>query len=523
MPRRLPIIAAVLLAACQANPTAVLTNGPAKDQTLRVELPGALPGRDPAKAPVYDAGVVRLTFEPLLNPKPDLTDVQAGAAESYTVSSDGLTYTFLLQKAGRWSDGTPVTAADFVRGWRRVLDPRTSSPAAPALAGEVKGGGAYSSLDPKDDVAKIPGFLDGLGFSAPDVRTFTVQLAQPSPYFKWVVTMPETAPELDDLTIGNGAFQVVPGQPLTLLPNRSHWGPRPKLAKILLEADGVARYRAGQAELAAVTMADAAGATGDVSLTGQLLRQPLLRTFWLQFNVNRPPFDNPRVRQAVSQAIDRTALTRDVLKGTAVPAQALLPRGTAGYDGGLSPQAYGGEGARNTLDASGEAAADLTDVHLLVRDTPGDRAVADFAAAQVRQHLGLDLRLDVLPSPQVTAKLAAGDYQVEGPAGWFADYPDPQDWFDIFLSTSWGEQWSHYTEPAFDRLVNDADRQADPARRATEYRQAQQLLAEDAPVAFLYQSQELVLRQPYVQGITLTGLDDWPGDLQVAGVSLTSH
>ena len=66
--------------------------------------------------------------------------------------------------------------------------------AAPALAGEVKGGEAYSSLDPKDDVAKIPGFLDGLGFSAPDVRTFTVQLAHPSPYFKWVATMPERRP-----------------------------------------------------------------------------------------------------------------------------------------------------------------------------------------------------------------------------------------------------------------------------------------------------------------------------------------
>jgi ABC-type oligopeptide transport system substrate-binding subunit len=169
------------------------------------------------------------------------------------------------------------------------------------------------------------------------------------------------------------------------------------------------------------------------------------------------------------------------------------------------------------------APADLQDIHMLVRDLPRDRAVATFYTAQVRQHLGVQIAMEVMPSVKVSQKLGSGDFQLQGPGGWIADYPDQQDWFDSFLSASYGRQWSRYSNPAFDRLVGEADTTSDLARRAQLYRQAQQLLVQDAPVAFLYQPQVVALRQAYVQKAVESPLDEWPGGLNAASIQLLAH
>jgi oligopeptide transport system substrate-binding protein len=251
------------------------------------------------------------------------------------------------------------------------------------------------------------------------------------------------------------------------------------------------------------------------------VRVPVLGEVWAQFNVHRPPFDNARVRLAFAQSIDRDALIRDAATNPALPSVGPVPKGLRDYRPALAAQRFDAAGAKATLDSSGVAPEALAGIHLLVRDLPADRALAAFLAAQVKQHLGIDLTVDARPSPLVTDTLQKGDFQLQAPAGWLADYPDEENFLDIFRTEDFS-QWSRYSSPGFDRLVQQADGEVDPTRRLQLFAEAQQLLAQDAPVAFLYQPEAWNLKQGRVQGATFTALDDWPGDLFAADISIAA-
>lgn len=525
---------ALLLAACSSPPRPQLlpVASPAPG-TLRVGVSQLPSDSDPAKTPIYAAGLVRVVYEPLLRLRPDLGGVEPASAETYDVASDGLTYTFHIRAKARWSDGSALSSADFLKAWRRVLDPRVNSPAGDALALSLKNGAAYQDLDPVKDAAKIPAFLDQLGIAAPDAQTFTVQLARRAPSFPELVTMPELSPirlTADGAVapIYNGAYrsQATSGE-VDLFPLDTYWGGKPKLAKIQLvvrpaAGDEVTGFQHGNFGLLSLDPAAVAEARKAGELQGQLAEMPRLETTWVHFNVHRAPFDNPLVRLAFAQALDRGALVAGPLQGAALPAGALLPKGMRSYRT-LAAQTFDAARTRTTLDASGVSPADLANIHLLVRDTEADKAVAQFVAQQLRDHLGVQLALDVMPSKQVTARLWSGDFQMQAPGGWIADYPDEQDWLDQFLSGQVGGQFSRYSNPAFDRLVKAADLEPSDSLRMQLYAQAQQLLANDAPVAFLYQPLEVVLHQPWVGGLALTGMDEWPGDLFAANLSVSPH
>jgi oligopeptide transport system substrate-binding protein len=200
-----------------------------------------------------------------------------------------------------------------------------------------------------------------------------------------------------------------------------------------------------------------------------------------------------------------------------------VPKGLRDYRPALAAQRFDATRARNTLDSSGAAPAELESIHLLVRDLPADRELAKFLAAQVKAHLGITLVLDVQPSPNVTKLLGSGSFQVQAPGGWLGDFADERDWLDLFQTLNFNGQWSRYSSGGYDRLVQAADLEPDLSRRLQLYAQAQQLLAQDAPVAFLYQSEAWNLRQPYVQGVTYTPLDDWPGDVFASEISIAAH
>src|SRR5207302_4995766 len=253
-----------------------------------------------------------------------------------------------------------------------------------------------------------------------------------------------------------------------------------------------------------------------------LTRVPRLEEVWTQFNIHKAPFDNPRVRLAFAQAIDRDALVREVLSGTALPSVGPVPKGLRDYRPALAAQRFDATAGRTTLDSSGVAPAGLENIQLLVRDLPADRQLATFLAAQVRAHLGIALALDVQPSPNVTKLLQSGNFQAQAPGGWIGDFADERDWLDLFQTLNFS-QWSRYGSSGYDRLVQQAAAEADQTRRLQLYAQAQQLLVQDAPVAFLYQPEAWNLRQPYVQGVTYTPLDDWPGDVYASEISIAAH
>src|SRR5207302_861186 len=193
---------------------------------------------------------------------------------------------------------------------------------------------AYDTLDPKKDADKIPGFLNGLGLRAADDRTLVVQLDHPAPDFKWIAGVPAGAPARSDAPPagsgpgpGNGPFHLesLSKDRAVLLPNDHYWAGKPHLARVELGLQGevtadLARFKQQQEELTSIGAAGAEAISADAALSRNLTRVPRLEELWAQFNVHKPPFDNPRVRLAFAQAIDRDALIRELLGGAGVPA-----------------------------------------------------------------------------------------------------------------------------------------------------------------------------------------------------------
>ncbi|HEY6116389.1 MAG TPA: ABC transporter substrate-binding protein, partial [Candidatus Dormibacteraeota bacterium] len=176
------------ISACGGNGAPSGQLAPADKQILNVNDGTEPNSYDPSQESyTYEAGVSRQVFETLLKSNQAGTDVEAAAATSYDVSSDGLTYTFHLRSA-KWSDGKPVTAADFVYGYKHLLNPALAAPYVdPFFDTTIKGADGYASVDVTKADA-IDTFLSGLGLAAPDTNTFTITLQHPAAFFKWVVT-----------------------------------------------------------------------------------------------------------------------------------------------------------------------------------------------------------------------------------------------------------------------------------------------------------------------------------------------
>src|ERR1700694_4668488 len=199
---RVPAVVTViglLVAACGTFTSS--TSNLAKDQTLRLNNNTEPNSLDPGQEQYsYEGSIGASISEALLKIKPDLSDAAPATAASYSVSTDGLTWTFKIRSNAKWSDGKPVTAADFVYAWQRILDPRLAATYAdPFFDGTIAGAADYLSLDPVKDAAKIPAFLSGLGLSAPDASTFQVKLQAPSPFFKWIARLWMSAPGPTDV------------------------------------------------------------------------------------------------------------------------------------------------------------------------------------------------------------------------------------------------------------------------------------------------------------------------------------
>jgi oligopeptide transport system substrate-binding protein len=548
--RLLRAVAAALLvlASVTACNSGALTQGPklAKDQTLRVMLsdqPGSL---DPGQAQYpYENAVLRAISEPLLEPTADLNGVVPAAAQSYEVANGGTVFVFHLRTGAAYSDGVPVKAQDFVYAWQRLIDPRLAAPDETFFAGTVLNGDKVSNLDPQRDAATIDAALTSLGLKALDDSTFQVTLSRPDPTFVWLASMPAGAPIRRDLVqknadkwaaspdtlVTNGPFKVtemVRNDHITVVPNPHYWGAKPALTAIRFEVvnDGavaLAKYRSGELDEIAVQPAQAASVAGDSGLKLDLVKIPDLTVFWITFRMNAPLTSNPRLRLAIAEAIDRNAFVTQIFQGQGMPAESFIPKGMHGYMSGLSSQKFDVAQARASLTASGLSAAQLAGLTFTYDQTNDfGKATANFIHDQLKANLGLDITLHGVDSGTLAGSLDAGTFQVAGPMGWSADYPDPADWYDFFLTTS-SNNVAFYQNQQYDNFVRVARTDLQPDRRDQEYQQAQQMLVDDAPAAFLAQSVSWYLVRPFVRGIATSPVDEWPGALDPGQISIAPH
>jgi oligopeptide transport system substrate-binding protein len=288
-------------------------------------------------------------------------------------------------------------------------------------------------------------------------------------------------------------------------------------------AAALVRYKSGKLDEIAVQPAQASGVAGASSLKQDLVKTPDLTVFWVTFRLDTSPTNNAKLRLAIAEAIDRDAFVAQIFQGQGSPADTFIPKGMHGYAGNLAAQKYDLAQARASLAASGLSKAQLATL-VFSYDQTSDfgKATANFIRDQLATNLGINITLQGVDANTLASNLGTGNFQVAGPMGWSADYPDPADWYDFFLTTS-SNNVAFYQNQQYDNFVRVARTDVQPDRRDQEYQQAQQMLVGDAPVAFLAQSVSWHLVRPYVRGVTASPVDEWPGALDPAHISIAPH
>ena len=548
------------MAACTSGPVPPPLASSDK-QIYRVNIVNEPNSYDPTQqAYSYEAAIGRNVFEPLLKAKANLSDVVGAGATSYEVSSDGLTYTFHLRAGAKWSDGRPVVAADWVYGYKHLLNPALAAGYVdPFFDTTIAGANGYEKVD-VSKVSAVDAYLGGLGLSAPDVNTFVIKLDKPSTSFKWVVTLWVAVPIRQDIVeaaaggtfastdaakaeawsqslntiIGNGPFkiaEIVTKDHVTLVPNSYYWGGSSKLRKLSFYfiADptvALARYQAGTLDSIGVPLADVSAVRGNAKLSAQAHLLPQLTTFWLSFNTHEAPFDNANVRLALAQAIDRKQLVAQVENGLGAPASEFIPKGMNGYDATDAAQNFDAAAAKADLASAGVSVDTLNKFKLLTRNTAINKAINTFIVAQWNTNLGTNIQLDVVDNKTVNSRIHKGQFDIYGPDGWSADYPDQQDWFDLFQSGACHNlNFGCPTLSGYDALVSKANSEISEVARNADYQSAQRQLVDSGAVVFLYQQYEYDLIAPYVGHLSINAYDDAgaPGDQNYQSAYILAH
>ena len=537
-------LSAILLGACQ-GPS--ITAGPklATDQTLRVMLEDQPASLDPGQTQyTFETAVLRAISEPLMKPRSGLDGVLPAAAQTYEVNGAGTEYVFHLRPNAKYWDGIQVKAQDFVYAWQRLIDPRLAAPDETLFAGAVLNGQRVSLMDPQRDKSTIDAALGTLGLKAVDDLTFQVQLERPDPAFLWLAALPAGAPIRKDVVersgdawatapetlVTNGPFKVtemVRDDHITVERSPAYGGAKPTLTRIEFHVvnDGalaLTKYKNGELDEIAVQPAQAAAVAADTNLDHQLVKTPNLEVFWIVFRIDSPPLDNPKLRLAIAQAIDRDAFVAQVLAGQGLPATTFIPKGMDGYNPRLTAQKFDVAQARASLAASGLSAKQVSVTFSYDQSSDFRKATATFVRDQLVANLGINVVLQGLDPNTLASNRDTGQFQLSGPDGWSADYPDQADWYDIFLTTS-GINVAFWQNQQYDNFVRVARTDTDPTRREQEYQQAQSMLVGDAPVAFLAQTVSWYLVRPYVTDVTTTSLDEWPGATAPAALQIAPH
>ncbi len=485
------------------------------DQVLNRHLEADPPTLDPTLA--TDASTQHVLddlFEGLVCVGEDGSTMPA-VARSWSVSPNHKTWIFHLRTDARWSNGQPVTAADFVYAWRRQVDPATASEYAQALA-PIENAMAIAN-------GTLP--VDRLGVDAAGPETLIVHLRAPTSYFLALLTnqylYPIYAPAVrqwgDGWTqpghmVSNGAFilsdRVINGH-VTLLKNPYYWDARDvRLSKVtyavVSDRNGAQdQYLAGNLDwLDRFNISDKDWLQR--TLGDQVVFGPYFGTAMFAYNFTKPPFAaNRNLRLALNMAIDRDILVRYVQRGLGIPAYNLIPP-LSGYPPAIPAWATLSPDARHALARQLYREAGYSDAHPLetVLTFPSggaeDRRMMEALSAMWQENLGAKVQIY-----NVEWKVLLQARQLKQPVlfwfGWIGDYPDPFTFMQLFES-GFGMNDGDYRNVQFDSLVDQASTAQDAAAHFRLFHDAEASLNEDAaflPISF-YVSEHLI--KPYVKG-----------------------
>lgn len=480
-----------------------------------LNLPGAEPPTlDPALTQdATSAGYIVEIFSGLVTLDRDL-EVVPDIAESWALSDDDTTYTFHLRHDVKFHDGKPVTAQDFRYSIERACDPATGSIVADTYLGDIVG-----------CQAKLRGRADEVsGVVVVDDYTLDITIDSPKAYFLSKLTYP-TAFVVDQENVegsvqpwtdrpnGTGPFRLAEyelGLRIVLEWNEAYYGsPKPALEQVnflLAGGSAMTMYETGELDAVPVGLTDIERVLDSSNPLNKELSVtlPTLSIFYIGFDIQEPPFDDQKVRQAFNYAIDKDKYVDVVSKKTQVKAVGILPPGMPGYNEDLQGYPYDPEKARQLIAES--RYGDVSKLPEITINVPGGGGAADRQVSAIvemyKQNLGVDVAIEQTDWATYLQDLRAHRYQMFGlTAGWIGDYPDPQDFLDILFHSGSRNNDMEYSNPEVDRLLEEARVEQDFEQRMELYQQAEKTILEDAPIVPLTHDAEYWLTKPYVKGM----------------------
>ena len=464
------------------------------------------------------AQIIVELFGGLVTIDPDL-NITADLAERWDISADGLRYTFYLRAGAKFRDGKPVTAEDVRWSLERATNPLTESPVADQYLGDIVG--------VKDKLRGDAGTVSGV--KVVDEHTIEITIDAPKSYFLAKLTYP-TAFVLDAENVeantrnwfrqpnGTGPFRLSSyqiGESLVLSRNENyHLGP-PKLEEVELILSGgtsMLMYENDEIHIAGVGLADLDRILDTSNkLHPELIQAPpSFSVQYIGFNVDEPPLDDPKFRQALNLAIDKREIASVVLGDQVVPATGILPPGFPGYSPDVRGYDFDPERARQLLNES-KYGADLENLPPITLTTPGSfGAVISLDMEVVLQmwekNLGVRVEIQQTEFATFLKDLNRRRFQMFD-IGWIADYPDPENFLDILFYSDSSNNHTNYSSPEVDRLLERARTESDETARFQIYHQAEQQILNDAPwVPLWYSGERYVLVKPNVQDYYQTPL-----------------
>lgn len=509
------IALAGLLVSCNEKKAAA----PADEKVVHVQVGPSPETIDPALNSAVDgANMIIHAFEGLLKFDRN-NNIVGGCAETWEQSEDGLTWTFHLRDGLKWSDGSELTADDFVYSWKRVADPITAAPYGYDLLNQVVGYEAASK-----------GEIDELGVSAPDAKTFVVKLTSPCIYFDkiaaFAVLVPVNKAAIEkagdawatkpESYVTDGPYymtEFTDGAQIVFTKNPYYWDAAnitfDKIVWHLIEDANTSytAYKEGEIQLIKDVPTEEIP-----SLAGnpEFHVESIMGTYYVTFNTKKAPFEDSRVREALSLAIDRAHVANVIMQGTYSPAKNFVGPGVSDAAAGSSFEAVTSQKYGDHFDTS-DYAADLAKAKTLLaeagfpngkgfpqfeyltNDSGYHKAVAEYLQSAWAE-LGLTMTVNIQEWKTVTADRRSGNFDVAR-NGWVYDWDDPSNMINL-LETNNGNNDGKYSSPKFDSLVDQARKATKVEEHYDLLHQAEQVLLDDAAMAPIAYYNDFWLQKP---------------------------
>ena len=508
------------------------TQTAAGKKILTIQLGPDVESIDPALNSAVDgANYILFAFDNLLKMDKD-GKVVPGLAEKYEVSDDQLTWTFHLRDGLKWSDGSALTADDFVYSWQRLVDPNVAAPYAQTVLGMVEGYDDAIGRPDADGNTTVDPDPTKLKVEAPDEKTLIVHMAKPTPYFDKLAAFVSLSPVKKDVVeanpdgwsidpktyISTGPFKLTgwePGSYLMFEKNENYWDADSiKLdgIKCLLMQDQNATFSAYESGDALMIKDVPTQEITTLKERTDFHIDPILGTYYLDLNTTLDEFKDPKVREALSLALDRKYISETITSGTYTPASGFVSEGVTDWNGtawqdnitdksayiNIDDHAGNLAKAKELLKEAGyENGVGLPEMVYSTNDASYHKKIAEYLQ-QAWGELGLKVQVNIVEWKSFTPQRRSGNYQIARD-GWVMDYNDPSNILELALTGN-GNNNAKYSNPEFDALMSKAATEKDPQTRFGYLHQAEDFIMKDTAMVPLLYYNDFYLQSDKITG-----------------------